>query len=328
MRTQLLCLHDGQDLLSNLMENHTYQYFVLTFTTHEENRPFLSFFFVLIYLIGVLANSATIIVVYYDRHLHTPMYLFLCNLSIVDLCYTTSTVPKLVHMFLSGVYTLSFTQCFVQMYFFSHVVTTEDLLLFIMAYDRYVAICHPLYYHRMLSKKNCIFFMVVVWTTGFLNSLSLTLTTSYIPLCYSNTVTQFFCEFKAFAKIACPNAGFQLFTYMEAVIFGFGPFLFSILSYIKVIVVILHIKSSDGRRKAFSTCSSHLIVLSMFYGTWMSVYIMPPLKDPRVFELTLSVLYSTITPMLNPLIFSVRNKDIKMALIKMVKHKIRGSQSL
>ncbi|XP_073516786.1 olfactory receptor 1M1-like [Phyllobates terribilis] len=294
---------------SNLMENHTYQFFVLTLSNHEDNKSLLSFIFVVIYLIGVLANSATFTVVYYDRHLHTPMYLFLCNLSIVDLCYTTTTVPKLVHMFLSGVYTLTFTQCFVQMYFFSHVVTTEDLLLFIMAYDRYVLICHPLDYHRMLSKKNCIFFIIVVWTTGFFNSISLTLTTSNIQLCYSNTVTQFFCEFKAFAKISCPNAGLQLFTYMEAVLFGFGPFLCSILSYIKVIVVILHIKSSDGRRKAFSTCSSHLIVLSMFYSTWMSVYIMPPFIDPRVFELTLSILYSTITPMLNPLIFSVGNKD-------------------
>ncbi|KAM4023960.1 olfactory receptor 2L3-like [Anomaloglossus baeobatrachus] len=305
------------------MENHTYRFFVLTFTANEKNKPFLSFFFVLIYLIGVLANTTTITIVYYDRHLHTPMYLFLCNLSIVDICYTTTTVPKLVHMFLSGDYTLSFTQCFVQMYFFSHAVTTEDLLLFIMAYDRYVAICYPLHYHCMLSKKNCVLLMVVVWTTGFLNSFSLTLTTSHIPLCYSNTVTQFFCEFKAYAKISCPSPGFQLFTSIEVVIFGLCPFLCSILSYFKVIIVILHIKSSDGRRKAFSTCSSHLIVLSMFYGTWMSMYIMPPLRDPRVFELTLSILYSTIAPMLNPLIFSVRNKDIKRALLKMVRRKIR-----
>ncbi|KAM3916847.1 olfactory receptor 5V1-like [Leptodactylus fuscus] len=313
-----------QNIAKDLMENRTYQFFILTFTTREEYKPFLSIFFVLVYLIGVLANSATITVVYRDRHLHTPMYLFLCNLSIVDIFYTSSSVPKLVHMLLTGDYTLSFTQCFVQMFFFSFVVTTEDLLLFIMAYDRYVAICNPLRYHSLLCKKNCILLIVVIWVIGFLNSLSLTVTTSKTSLCYSNTVTQFFCEFKAFAKISCPNAGFQLFTYMEAVIFGFGPFLCSIMSYIKVIIVILHIKSSEGRKKAFSTCSSHLIVLTMFYGTWMSVYIMPPLKDPRVFELTLSILYSTITPMLNPLIFSVRNKDIKRALLKMVGCKVRG----
>ncbi|XP_073516766.1 olfactory receptor 2K2-like [Phyllobates terribilis] len=304
-----------------MMENFTYNFFILTFTTHEDNKPFLSFFFVLVYLIGVLANSSTILVVYRDQRLHTPMYLFLCNLSIVDLCYTTTTAPNLVHMFLSCDYTLSFTQCFIQMYFFLHVATTEDLLLFIMVYDRYVAICKPLHYHRMLNKKNCILLMIVAWVIGCLNSAFATLTSSKICL-YTNTVPQFFCEFKAFAKISCPNAGFQLFTYMEAVLFGFGPFLCSILSYIKVIIVILHIKSSDGRRKAFSTCSSHLIVLSMFYGTWMSVYIMPPLKDPRVFELTLSILYSTITPMLNPLIYSVRNKDVKRALLKMVGIKV------
>ncbi|XP_075141430.1 olfactory receptor 5V1-like [Leptodactylus fuscus] len=308
------------------MENHTYEYFILTFTAREENKPFLSIFFILVYLIGVLANSSTITVIYRDRHLHTPMYLLLSNLSIIDICYTTSSVPKLVHMLLTGDYTLSFTQCFVQMYFFSFVVSSEDLLLFIMAYDRYIAICYPLHYHSMLCKKNCILLTVVIWVIGFLNSLLLTLTTSNIPLCFSNIVPQFFCDFKAFIKISCPNAGFKLFTYMETVIFGFCPFLFSILSYIKVIIVILHIKSSDGRRKAFSTCSSHLIVLTMFYGTWMSVYIMPPLKDTRVFELTLSILYSTITPMLNPLIYSIRNKDIRRALLKLMGGKVRGEQ--
>ncbi|KAM3916846.1 olfactory receptor 2K2-like [Leptodactylus fuscus] len=225
-------------------------------------------------------------------------------------------------MLLTGDYTLSFTQCFAQMFFYLIVATTEDLLLFIMAYDRYVAICNPLHYHRILSKKICILLMGVAWLTGCLNSAFATLSSSRIPL-YSNRVPQFFCEFKAFAKISCPNAGFQLFTYMEAVIFGFGPFLCSIISYIKVIIVILHIKSSDGRRKAFSTCSSHLIVLTMFYGTWMSVYIIPPLKDPQVFELTLSILYSTITPMLNPLIYSVRNKDVKRALLKLLGCKVR-----
>ncbi|XP_056392671.1 olfactory receptor 24-like [Hyla sarda] len=253
------------------------------------------------------------------------MYLFLCNLSIVDLCYTTITVPKLIYMFLSGDYALSSAQCFTQMYFFLHVATTEDLLLFIMAYDRYVAICNPLHYHRMLSKKICVLLMVVAWVSGCINSTCATITSSNIPL-YSNAVPQFFCEFKAFAKISCPNAAFQLFGYMEAVIFGFGPFLCSIISYVKVIIVILHIKSSDGRRKAFSTCSSHLMVLSMFYGTWMSVYIMPPMKDTRVFEMTLSILYSTITPMLNPLIYSVRNKDVRRALLKLMGCKVRGEQ--
>ncbi|XP_044160520.1 olfactory receptor 1468-like [Bufo gargarizans] len=309
------------------MDNHTYNFFILTFTTSSEYKPLLSAFFVLIYLTGVIANSTTITVIYRDQHLHTPMYLFLCNLSIVDLCYTTTTVPKLVHMFLSGDYTLTCTQCFIQMYVFLHVATTEDLLLFIMAYDRYVAICNPLHYHRILKKKNCILLMVFAWVTGFLNSSFATLTSSKLPL-YTNTVPQFFCEFKAFAKISFPNAGFQLFTYMEVVIFGFGPFVCSIISYIMVIIVILRIKSKDGRRKAFSTCSSHLIVLSMFYGTWMSVYIMPPLKDTRVFELTLSILYSTITPMLNPLIYSVRNKDVRRALLKLVRYKVRREESI
>ncbi|XP_056392670.1 olfactory receptor 2K2-like [Hyla sarda] len=306
------------------MENYTYSFFILTFSTSSKLPPALSIFFFLIYLIGLIANSTTIIVIYRNRHLHTPMYLFLCNLAIVDICYTTTTVPKLVDMFLTGDYTLSFAECFTQMYFFLHVATTEDLLLFIMAYDRYVAICNPLRYHQMLNKKTCILLMVVAWITGCINSTVATLTTSNIPLCSSNVVPQFLCEFKAFAKISCPNTGFQLFSYMEAIIFGVGPFLCSIMSYTRVIIVILHIKSSDGRRKAFSTCSSHLIVLTMYYGTWMSVYIMPPMADPRLFELTLTVLFTMITPMLNPLIYSVRNKDVRRALLKMFGFRARG----
>ncbi|XP_075141424.1 olfactory receptor 2K2-like [Leptodactylus fuscus] len=284
--------------------------------------PFLSIFFVLVYLTGVIANCTTIIVVYSDRHLHTPMYLFLCNLSIVDICYTSSTVPNLVHMLLIRNYTLTFTQCFAQMFFFLLAAATEDLLLFFMAYDRYVAICHPLHYHHMLSRKNCIRLMAIAWVTGCINSAILIVTTYHIPL-YSNTVPEFLCEFKAFTKIACPNVGFQLFSYIAAVVFGFAPFLCSIISYTRVIIVILHIKSSEGRRKAFSTCSSHLIVLTMYYGTWLSLYTMPPMKDPRFFELPLSILSAVITPMLNPLIYSVRNKDVKRALLKLLGCKVR-----
>ncbi|KAG8540712.1 hypothetical protein GDO81_018718 [Engystomops pustulosus] len=304
------------------MENNTYRFFLLTFTTRVKNTAALSFIFTIIYLTGVIVNFIIVILVYMDRHLHTPMYLFLCNLSLIDICYTTSTVPKLIHMLLSGDYTLSFTQCFVQLYVFSHVVTTEDLLLFIMAYDRYVAICNPFHYHSILSKRNCVLLMTLAWVIGCLNSVVATLSTSVIPMCNSNTITQFFCELKAFAKISCPNAGFQLLTYMEAVIFGLGPFLGSITSYIKVIMVILNIRSSDGRRKAFSTCSSHLIVLTLYYGTWMSEYVMPPFKNTHVFELALSVLYATITPMLNPLIYSARNKDVKNALLKLLGRKV------
>ncbi|XP_075141420.1 olfactory receptor 5V1-like [Leptodactylus fuscus] len=258
-----------------------------------------------------------------DRHLHTPMYLFLCNLSIIDICYTTSSVPKLVHMFLSGDYTLSITQCFVQMFFFLLAAATEDLLLLIMAYDRYVAICNPLHYHHMLRKKICILLIVIAWVTGCINSTVVTLTVSNIPLC-SNTIPQFLCDFKAFVKISCTNTGLEEFSLIEAVIFGIGPFLCSIISYTRVIIVILRIKSSEGRRKAFSTCSSHLVVLTIYFSTWMSIYMMPPMKDSQVFELSLFILFSIITPMLNPLIYSVRNKDVKTALLKLVGGKTRG----
>ncbi|KAG8546357.1 hypothetical protein GDO81_019161 [Engystomops pustulosus] len=306
------------------MENFTYNFFILTFSTYSKNPSTSSTFFVLLYLIGVIANSTTITVICRDPHLHTPMYLFLCNLSFVDLCYMTSTVPKLVHMLLSDNYTISFSQCFTQMYFFGQMATTEDLLLFNMAYDRYVAICNPLNYHNVLSKKNCIMFLVVAWLAGCITSITSMLMASNIPL-FSNRVPQFLCDFKAFTKMSCPVAGFLLFTSIGIVIFGFGPFLFCIISYTRVIVVILHIKSSDGRKKAFSTCSSHIIILTMYYGTWLAMYLTPPLRDPnlsQVFNLALSILFAIITPMVNPLIYSVRNKDVKRAILKLFGYKV------
>ncbi|XP_075141419.1 olfactory receptor 2K2-like [Leptodactylus fuscus] len=270
---------------------------------------------------GLIANSTTILVVYSDRNLQTPMYLFLCNLSIIDICYTTSTVPKLLHMLLTGDYTLSFTQCFVQMFFFLLAAATEDLLLFIMAYDRYVAICNPLLYHQMLSKKICILLTAIAWVIGCINSVVVIFTAYNLPLC-SNTIPQFLCDFNAFTKLSCTTTGLQLFSLIETVIFGFAPFLCSLISYTRVISVILSIKSSEGRRKAFSTCSSHLIVLTIYFSTWMSVYILPATKDSL--KRFLLVQSAVITPMLNPMIYSVRNKDVKRALLKLVGGKVRG----
>ncbi|KAG8550994.1 hypothetical protein GDO81_023923 [Engystomops pustulosus] len=306
------------------MENYTYEFFILTFPTHVNNKSNLSIVFVLLYMIAVIANAVTIIVIYNDQHLHTPMYLFLCNLAIIDIFYTTTTVPHLVHMLLSGDYTISFSQCFIQIYFFGFFASIEDLLLFIMAYDRYVAICHPLHYSNMLSKNKCLMFLTIAWVLGALNSSFATSVLAKIPMCYSNTASHFFCEFKTFEKISCPNVTFQLISYLEALTFGLGPLLGSIISYTKGIIVILHIKSSAGRRNAFSTCSSHLMVLTMTYGTFMTMYTIPPSKDTHVFELTLSVLYTTITPMLNPLIYSVRIKEVKRAILKLMGCRVKG----
>ncbi|XP_063788975.1 olfactory receptor 1-like [Pseudophryne corroboree] len=299
------------------MDNHTSlpEFFIVAFSTFSAYKSYLFTVFLLIYLIALLANSAIITVIYIDQHLHTPMYLFLCNLSLLDLCYTTVTLPKLLYMLLSGNYTVSFIQCFTQMYFYWESVSTEVVLLFTMAYDRYVAICNPLHYHRIFNRKLCVELTAAIWVTGCLNSLLILIAATHMTFCNSYIINQFFCDAKSLMKLACTHKEeFSIVIYVEVFVFGISPFFISLTSYIKIISTILNIKSRDGRKKAFSTCSSHLTVLTIFYGTAITVYLMPPSDHNKVLELIFTVLYTVVTPMLNPLIYSLQNKDVKRAL--------------
>ncbi|XP_072273066.1 olfactory receptor 2L2-like [Pyxicephalus adspersus] len=276
-------------------------------------------FFFLIYLIGILVNLTTITVICLDLHLHTPMYLFLCNLSIIDLCYLTINVPKLLYILLSGNNIISFTQCFFQMYSYYIADSAEVTVLFIMAFDRYVAICHPLDYHRILNKKICIMLVMVSWISGCLNSFSITSSIFKMVFCSSFTIHQFFCDAKALLNISC--GGTEVFynvMYAEYLIYGLIPVTCNLMSYVKIIRVILRIKSKDGRRKAFSTCSSHLTVMAIYYGSAVSVYLMPPSDRYDILEQILTVFYTTMVPMLNPLIYSLRNKQVKNSLQKLL----------
>ncbi|XP_075037407.1 olfactory receptor 1E16-like [Mixophyes fleayi] len=312
------------------MGNCTYLsefHIVSVFTTSTYKSYFFNVF-ILLYLTGLLANSVIITVIFMDKHLHTPMYLFLCNLSFIDLCYSTVTVPKLLYMILSRNHQVSFIQCITQMYFLYGFVGTEIVLLFMMAYDRYVAICKPLHYHCIFSWKHCVQLTVATWVAGYLNSLLVTLSATNIFFCYSYIIHQYFCDAKSLMKIASTNKElFFIVIYVEVFIFGFCPFLCSLVSYIKIISAILKIKSSDGRRKAFSTCSSHLTVLTIFYGSCTSLYMMPPSERYKVLELIYSLLYTAVTPMLNPLIYSLQNTDVKRALKRSVWSKIKQNDA-
>ncbi|XP_063788917.1 olfactory receptor 1-like [Pseudophryne corroboree] len=303
------------------MENFTSfpGFHIVAFSTTSTFNSFFFTMFLLLYLTGLLANSVIIIVIYIDEHLHTPMYLFLSNLSLIDLCYTTVTIPKLLYMLLSGNYTVSFIQCFTQMYFFDIFAVAEVVLLSTMAYDRYVAICNPLHYHHIFNRKLCVQLMVAIWTSGCLNSFLVTLSASNISFCHSYIIQRYFCDAKSVMEIACANQQlFYIVVYVEVLIFGCCPFFCSLMSYIKIISAILKIKSRDGRRKAFSTCSSHLTVLTVFYGTVTSDFMMPQSDQNRVLELVFTVLYTVFTPMLNPLIYSLQNKDVKKAVKKCI----------
>nr|DBA19136.1 TPA: hypothetical protein GDO54_015003 [Pyxicephalus adspersus] len=290
---------------------------LLPFFYSRANKPFVFTLFLLIYVSGVLVNISIILIIWYDKHLHTPMYLFLCNLSLVDLCYTTSTNPKLLNMILTENYTISFTQCFIQLGFYWATGNTEDLLLLAMAYDRYVAICQPLHYHRVFSTNHCIQITSALWLLSCLNSIMITLSASKVYFCPSNIISQYLCDAKSLMKISCGNTEvYFMEIYFEILLFGLCPFVCILLSYIRIVCVILCIKSKEGRGKAFSTCSSHLTVLILFYGTCIGVYMMPVSAHYKVVEQVLTSMYTSITPVLNPLIYSVQNKDVKMAILR------------
>ncbi|XP_063809635.1 olfactory receptor 2T5-like [Pseudophryne corroboree] len=193
-----------------------------------------------------------------------------------------------------------------------------------MAYDRYVAICDPLHYHTILSRKHCLVFASGTWISGSLNSLVITIPASHMSFCQSRTIHQFFCDAKALTYIACAGSeDFYIVIYMEVLVYAVLPVIFCVTSYIKIIRVILQIKSKDGRKKAFSTCSSHLTIVIMYYMTAVFVYMVPPSEYSDVLEPAFSVLYSVVTPMINPLIYSLRNKDVKSALLRQLGWKIK-----
>ncbi|XP_018427895.1 PREDICTED: olfactory receptor 1-like [Nanorana parkeri] len=306
------------------MDNRTYirTFQILAFANSTEHYSLLFAVFFLIYTTGVLGNLVIISAVILDVRLHIPMYIFLCNLSLVDLVFTSSTLLKLMDILVTGNNSITFHQCFTQLYFFMFAAGTEDILLSCMAYDRYVAICRPLHYHHIMKKEKVILLLLGTMASGSLNSVFMTLSIYRFDFCRSNVIQNFFCDIKALEKISCNNTGFYIVLYIETLLLALCPFLLSVTSYVKIVQTVLGIKSTQGRRKAFSTCTSHLTVLLIFYGTGVCMYMSPPSEHLEVQDLVFSVLYTAVTPMLNPLIYSLRNKEVKGALKRIISVKI------
>ncbi|XP_044160515.1 olfactory receptor 1-like [Bufo gargarizans] len=303
------------------MENTSYfgELHILPFAARHQDKPFLFSLFLCIYTSGVLVNVTSIAVIYLDTRLHNPMYLFLSMLSMVDICYTTVIIPMLLDMLFSTGNKVSLTQCFTQMFFFFMACGAEDIIMFIMAYDRYVAICSPLHYTQIFSQKNCLLIAIAIWITGALNSFLFTMSASNMSFCRSNTIQHIYCDSKALTKIACVGTElFYVVMYLELLVFGVGSFVCSLTSYIKILSVILRMKSEDGRIKVFSTCSSHLAVLLLYYSTGVSAFLIPSSEQSYLLDQIFTALYSTLTPILNPLIYSLRNNDVKRALLRLL----------
>nr|XP_021482651.1 olfactory receptor 13C7 [Meriones unguiculatus] len=288
-------------------------------------------FFVLIllmYLVILLGNGVLILVTILNPHLHTPMYFFLGNLSFLDICYTTSSVPLILDSFLTPRKTISFSGCAVQMFLSFAMGATECVLLSMMAFDRYVAICNPLRYPVVMSKAAYVPMAAGSWAGGVTNSVVQTSLAMRLPFCGDNVINHFTCEILAVLKLACADISINVISMVVAnMIFLAIPVLFIFVSYIFILVTILKIPSAEGRKKAFSTCSAHLTVVVVFYGTILFMYGKPKSKDPLgadkqdLADKLISLFYGVVTPMLNPIIYSLRNKDVKAAVRNLVAQK-------
>ncbi|XP_040267030.1 putative olfactory receptor 2W6 [Bufo bufo] len=275
--------------------------------------------FLLMYLITLLANLLLIIVVRFNLKLHTPMYFFLVNLSFIDICFSTTVVPKLLYNTLAKDRSVSRLECAVQMHFHLALGSAECFILAVMAYDRFAAICKPLHYNTIMSRKICINLAAVSWTSSFISSISQVTYTFQMSFCHTRHVNHFFCELPALLKISCSDTWIhELINYIMASIIVNLFFLLILISYIHILVSILKISSSHKRYKALSTCSSHIIVVTFYYGTIMIQYFRPHSRSSPDIDRSISLIYTAVTPMLNPIIYSVRNKDVKETIRKIL----------
>uniref|UniRef100_A0A8D1DQY4 Olfactory receptor n=1 Tax=Sus scrofa TaxID=9823 RepID=A0A8D1DQY4_PIG len=281
-------------------------------------------FYVLIsimYVVILLGNGTLILISIVDSHLHTPMYFFLGNLSFLDICYTTTSIPSTLVSFLSERKTISFSGCAMQMFLGLAMGTTECVLLGMMAFDRYVAICNPLRYSVLMSKASYVPMAAGSWVAGVINSAVQTAFVVQLPFCRNNVINHFSCEILAVMKLACADiSGNEFIMFVATTLFTLMPLLLIIMSYSLIISNILKIRTSEGRSKVFSTCSAHLTVVIIFYGTILFMYMKPKSKetltsgDLNATDKLISMFYGVMTPMMNPLIYSLRNKDVKEAV--------------
>ncbi|XP_072284819.1 olfactory receptor 5V1-like [Pyxicephalus adspersus] len=275
-------------------------------------QPICFLVFFIIYIITMSVNFLLIIVVKINPKLQTPMYFFLVNLSIIDICFSSTTVPKILINTLVMDRSISMLGCEVQMFFHVGLGGTECLILAIMAYDRFAAICRPLHYNTIMNKTLCASLTTCAWGISFINSIVHVFFTFQLPFCRSHHVNHFFCELPPFLRMSCRDTFFnEIGMYISAGIIAMCSFWLTLISYIHIISTILKIRSSQGRYKAFSVCASHLIVVTLYYVTVMSMYLKPrsiysPEKDKIV-----SILYTAVTPMLNPIVYSTRNTEVK-----------------
>ncbi|XP_032062887.1 olfactory receptor 14C36-like [Aythya fuligula] len=295
------------------------EFLLLAFADMRELQLLHFVLFLGIYLAALLGNGLILSAVACHHRLHTPMYFFLLNLALLDVGCISTTLPKAIANALWDTRAISYKACAAQLFLFAFFVVAEYCLLTVMAYDRYVAICKPLHYGSLLDSRACAQMAAAAWGSGFLNAVLHTANTFSLPLCHGNAVDQFFCEIPHILKLSCSDyylreVGALVFSFSSA----FGCFVFIVLSYMQIFRAVLRMPSSQGRHKAFSTCLPHLAVVSLFVSTAMFAYLKSPSISSPSLDLVVAFLYSVVPPVLNPLIYSMRNQELKEALWRLM----------
>uniref|UniRef100_A0A8D2IGF6 Olfactory receptor n=1 Tax=Urocitellus parryii TaxID=9999 RepID=A0A8D2IGF6_UROPR len=299
------------------------EFLLLGLPIQPEHQNLFYALFLAMYLTTVLGNLIIIVLIYLNSHLHTPMYLFLSNLSFSDLCFSSVTMPKLLQNMQSQVPSIPYAGCLTQMYFFLLFGDLESFLLVAMAYDRYVAICFPLHYTTIMSPKLCLSLVVLSWVLTVFHAMLHTLLMARLCFCTENVIPHFFCDMSALLKLSCSDTHVnELVIFITAGLILLIPFVLILLSYGRIVSSILKVPSARGIHKAFSTCGSHLSVVSLFYGTVIGLYLCPSANNSTVKDTVMALMYTVVTPMLNPFIYSLRNRDMKGAIGRIFKRKI------
>ncbi|XP_047399789.1 olfactory receptor-like protein DTMT [Sciurus carolinensis] len=299
------------------------EFLLLGLPIQPEHKNLFYALFLAMYLTTILGNFLIVILIRLDFHLHTPMYLFLSNLSFSDLCFSSVTMPKLLQNMQSQVPSIPYAGCLTQMYFFLFFADLESFLLVAMAYDRYVAICFPLHYTTIMSPKLCLSLVVLSWVLTTFHAMLHSLLMARLCFCAENVIPHFFCDMSALLKLSCSDTHVnELVIFITAGLILVIPFVLIVVSYGHIVSSILKIPSAGGIYKAFSTCGSHLSVVSLFYGTVIGLYLCPSANNSTVKDTVMALMYTVVTPMLNPFIYSLRNRDMKGAMGRIFKKKI------
>ncbi|KAG3285149.1 olfactory receptor 5AS1-like [Ictidomys tridecemlineatus] len=299
------------------------EFLLVGFTDCLPLRFILFLVFFIVYALTVVGNVGLIVLAKIDSRLQTPMYYFLSNLAVLDISYSTAIAPKMLVNFLASRKSISFYGCALQMFFFACFADAECLVLAAMAYDRYIAICHPLLYPTLMSGRLCTSLIVLAYISGSMTSLVHVCLTVKLPFCGSNVINHFFCDIPPLLALSCADTHInELLLFILCGGIQTSTFVVIFISYFCILLTVLSMKSSEGRSKAFSTCASHLVAVTLFYGTLLFMYLRPTTSYSPESDKVVAVFYTVVFPMFNPIIYSFRNKDVKSAFIKLCEKRV------